>query len=908
MNPMRRQILHYVLLPEILPRCRDIFKNGFGFIAYSMACVFQGTGLLHRQDPYCNPVNIGKFGVLNVFGRAAANIRFSKSNIDQLVVFGLMVLGCVLALIQLCVAGFSIFTRMAGATPLPTTFAGFFVSPDPENDISYMILDRIFGIPGFFDSCVALQTSCIRDGAPSSAFPAAYHTPLHDMLAFYSYGLIIVATIMLLYHVVTLVAEMAQTGTFFGRRFNKIWAPLRMVAAIGLLIPMTHNLNAAQYIALYVTKFGSAFATNAWNFYVADVTTPSTLAGPPETLVALPQPASANNLIQFMAMAQTCSLAYNKLYNSGPNAIDIKAYAVRTNTAPQSIRLIDLINGYPSLYAMQEWSDFGDITVVFGQAGTGSKFDLYKGNVIPYCGEITVPTTRIKENTIGFFSDGIDAAGYLYIYMIAYAWYDTASTTSLALIAQAIINHTLDNNDDPFIFTSQYAPPITYSYAQVPDDARDLVTHYNDVMRNTRDTSYALMLDPSVVTTWAETATKYGWAGASIWYNKIAEVNGAFSDAVASAPIVTKYPMISEMIQKSRLAASATIAGENRFDPSLKKNEGGPEFPWQNPRDRDISIALNSTYVAFLNTQDMVIAPETGNTITDAINALFKKSGLWSLRENENIHPLAGLASLGKTLVTNSIVTFGAGATAGVVGFLGKKSMIGPYANAASSLVVSIAYIGLAAGIMLYYIVPLMPFIYFLFAVAAWGKTIFEALLGIPLWALAHMRYDGEGFPPSQALYGYFLLVDLFIRPILIVFGLIASITIFYALNKTFNNIFNLVTSNLSGFDPAPTGGAPAANGMGSDTFRRGPIDELAFTLIYAVVCYLMGLSCFKMIDVFPNNILRWMGTGAKGAGGLFSEDSGEQLAESVQGGTHRIAGSIQTASGEIGTQLYGGR
>ena len=40
----------------------------------------------------------------------------------------------------------------------------------------------------------------------------------------------------------------------------------------------------------------------------------------------------------------------------------------------------------------------------------------------------------------------------------------------------------------------------------------------------------------------------------------------------------------------------------------------------------------------------------------------------------------------------------------------------------------------------------------------------------------------------------------------------------------------------------------------------RGPIDEFFFTVIYTIIAYLMAMSSFKLIDIIPNNILRWMG------------------------------------------------
>ena len=64
---------------------------------------------------------------------------------------------------------------------------------------------------------------------------------------------------------------------------------------------------------------------------------------------------------------------------------------------------------------------------------------------------------------------------------------------------------------------------------------------------------------------------------------------------------------------------------------------------------------------------------------------------------------------------------------------------------------------------MLFYIIPFMPFIYFFFAVGTWVKAIFEAMVGVPLWALAHIRIDGQGLPGDAAMNGYYLLLEIFV-------------------------------------------------------------------------------------------------------------------------------------------------
>lgn len=69
----------------------------------------------------------------------------------------------------------------------------------------------------------------------------------------------------------------------------------------------------------------------------------------------------------------------------------------------------------------------------------------------------------------------------------------------------------------------------------------------------------------------------------------------------------------------------------------------------------------------------------------------------------------------------------------------------GELAGAAAGFIFVIAGIALTVGVFLAYFLPIIPFMYFSFAVISWVLEIFEAIVAMPLWALAHLRIDGEG-------------------------------------------------------------------------------------------------------------------------------------------------------------------
>ena len=392
-----------------------------------------------------------------------------------------------------------------------------------------------------------------------------------------------------------------------------------------------------------------------------------------------------------------------------------------------------------------------------------------------------------------------------------------------------------------------------------------------------------------------------GWAGAGIWYNKIAQVNGDFVEAVNEMPRIDRYPEVMEYVFRERMQQDDNINPSDRFAPQLEQG-GSIEFP--DARDAEIARVFN---IIFQFWEEQGYAPEElrthasnqGNSLIDTINAIFGTQGLFDMCRNADIHPLAQLATVGKGLIEAAIRNLGYSLASGVMG--GAAYILSPHMGsalgAASSFFSTVAGIGLVIGFILYYVLPFMPFLYFFFAVGGWIKGIFEAMVGVPLWALAHLRIDGEGLPGPGGSYGYFLIFEIFLRPFMIVLGLLASITIYAAMVKVLNEIFWLVVSNISGHDPLDmtactiTGTTGFAE-LGQEQYLRGAVDEFFFTVMYAILVYMIGMSCFKLIDQIPNEIMRWMGANVK----TFNDERGE----TADGLMQRITVSGGTMMGKL--------
>lgn len=929
----RKDVIRYVALPGIRPRFKELVGRGFFYIPYFIALVFECARLLPKHHPYLNARNIGLFGIRHVIAEAANNLVLSRNNLDQIIIFGLMLTAIIIVVMQVFLLLTVMFIGPVMAGAFPVSFAEFFVpgaygGVGRDQDIALILLDMVFGVPGVFGSCADLTTpnpcedgygnpilmadtvaglvAAEVGGGPATQRPfwdfsrAAYlpadaihpfHAGLHQMFAVYSYGLLLIAVFITVYFMFVVVAETAQTGTAFGKRFNKVWAPIRIVVAFGLLVPISFGMNSGQFIVLYAAYYGSGFASNGWAYFNSSLAT-HYYDGVQE-LVSVPNYPEVGVLAQFFYTAATCKSAYmlKKRYTDTRGDVNggdgdrphIVAYLVRAHTDPTSNYqaltdpggdppapgAITAVAGdaYDQIVGEGQWLNGANRLILrFGNRDTVG-YGEYLGSIKPLCGEIVMNFDDPRAPATA--EDGPETIQRFYWFLIKYLWFSEGMLDVAGAGVRFHESHVVDMIDG----IDQNSPGLTGTYTQPTAAFRSgVIARINGMFYDMLEVNGGDdPASPGVGAIEAQRASaswnlagspllEKGWAGAAIWYNRIAEMNGAVTSAIFNIPMPSRYPDLMEHTKDKKMQYDQETDPSLRFNPRLPD---GNLVDYPAEGDSDLAQAMYDAY-SFWTRGGVATSTETeptGNVFIDSINTVLGTYGLYDMRKNTDVHPLAQLVGVGRALVESSIRNLGYAAFGSTTGGLLKTlaNFVGPLAGTASSFLITTAMIGLTAGFILYYIIPFLPFIYFFFAVGGWVKGIFEAMVGVPLWALAHIRIDGNGLPGQAAINGYFLIFEIFLRPILIIFGFLASILIFAAMVQVLNEIFDLVVGNLGGFDMNEEINDTGGTGISYQNFFRSAIDEFFFTLIYAIVVYMMGQSSFKLIDQIPNNILRWM-------------------------------------------------
>lgn len=954
-----RDVIKYTTLPRIIPRLKNFFFSGFGFLTLLIAHVYALVRLLPKNHPYLDPKNMGRYGVRHVIAEASRNLTFSRQNIDQIVVFFTILSGIVLLLLQFAILFYSFLSGHAHAF-------SWFDTADPATDVAYTLMDRVFGVPNVFCSsftpanCTDYSADTNLDGAAGPTIPLPFHIALHELFRFYSQALLLIAMLIFLYFVVVVILETAVTGTPFGQRFQNVWVPVRLVVAIGLLIPVNFGLNSGQWITLYIAKYGSSFATSGWLGYNQAIGAhasfggvplgPDEVAGNPlgqrYNLLSLPSPPDISPLVMSMALVHTCAYLYHTkaivsgtnitnptspaLYKETAGNLATYGYAADSGTITQRVApwlvkiptpamittngnvlttgvVADAANrrgfvfssGAP--YYGRTYLDAlgfyyaGDIIIRFGEFaveadGSTPKYKNDSGNVRSLCGDIRIPITSVKD--ANGFTAGRGGVSYMqdfYFRTVLDLWFGrvrmqqfarTMATVFGSHDGGAILNMCNDTvlsgmgSGTPGFQTTQTDCAIKgvdngWKAEEFKKYNADLLAAVRVAWRDYVQNGFGKNMTNRIL--------NLGWGGAGVWFTSVADINGTFIEAVMGVPTLDQYPVIMEEVRSTRAKMQQSMPNaEKQFEPTYVADGDTKIMNIKEENGNDFAVPLSTVY-KYLNTVPDLVSnkPNSGNIMVNAMNLLLGTSGLLAIRDsNRHIHPLAQLVAVGKSLVECAIRNIAAASISSFMGgfmgaFKGNMAMEkgSAVAGAASQILVGTAFMGLTAGFVLFYVLPFLPFVYFYFSVGGWVKAIFEAMVGVPLWALAHLRIDGDGLPGDAAQNGYFLLLEIFIRPILTLFGLVAAITIFSTQVYTLNFIWDLVTVNATGFKPGTD--ILTISTTFDIQFQRGTIDKFFFLIIYTIICYMMALASFKLIDMIPDNILRWAGAGVSSFGDI---------------------------------------
>lgn len=181
------------------------------------------------------------------------------------------------------------------------------------------------------------------------------------------------------------------------------------------------------------------------------------------------------------------------------------------------------------------------------------------------------------------------------------------------------------------------------------------------------------------------------------------------------------------------------------------------------------------------------------------------------------------------------------------------ENLIGALTGPAASLAFlfkMVLMLVLAVGIVHAFVLPMIPYVLFLFFVMGMLILTAEALVAAPLWALFHVRLDGQDFVDQVQRPGYMIAFNLLLRPTLAVFGLILSYVVFGAMIWFINETFEIAGKSV----------IMAAGGMKL-------LGLLVMLVLLTYLHYQVAIRSFTLITSLPDRVTRWFGQSSENLG-----------------------------------------
>ncbi|MDF1683952.1 MAG: type IVB secretion system protein DotA [Legionellaceae bacterium] len=264
-------------------------------------------------------------------------------------------------------------------------------------------------------------------------------------------------------------------------------------------------------------------------------------------------------------------------------------------------------------------------------------------------------------------------------------------------------------------------------------------------------------------------------------------------------------------------------------------------------------------------------------------------------------NPVLALAVMGVKYINMSMDTW-----MGIVLVMLPISLI-PYIGSAITafimmvLPLFMVWIGIMVGIgyTTAYYIPFLPYMIFTFGALAWFIAVVEAMAAAPLVALGISHPEGHD-ALGKSEQGLMILLNVFLRPAMMVIGFIASIAMCYVgvwlLNSGFSNVIGYLKSG------DVWGATESWSAISTAIPWASMFGAFFVVIIYTMIYLTLVEKSFSLIAVLPDKVLRWVGGQAEGIG----QEASQWTSETKQQ-VGKAADAADKASGAIQKGMAGG-
>ncbi|EPY02959.1 DotA/TraY family protein [Magnetospirillum fulvum] len=684
-----------------LPQFRPDWGYTRRLFARLIALLFIDAGILPANHPAAKKefVKSGEVGALDILSEAGQLVRWRDPK--QAAPYGLVVL----LLLSLVVGGLIGLAKIAvGTAYAQEALSGLAAG----GDLSQKWLTDVFGIAAGGNTGAKVQSA------------------LGAMLLVYNGVALSIGSLLTIWNISVFVLESGHHGSPGGKRHSIMWAPIRLVFAVGFLVPISDGWNSGQLATVWLAGQGGKAASSVWTAFT------TTIASGKGTIVT-PRVPKSDSVLANALQIETCMAAFNAVANNTGDSPYIAVKVSRELKYP-------LLSSNPQVVAVERSYD-----------GTSS----YPRKA---CGAIRFSPP-----------DNVSEAGAKELI--------TAHRDALMQVlpdVQALAKQILAA-ENPNASKRTALPPTSTAQSLIDRYSQAIVAHVAAAVAAQNGEAQKQMSDDTKAA---------GWAAAPAWFNTISRLNGQILAAASAIP-QTVGPAVRadwpEEVRRPIVAADAywhaalVDAGRPTFESTSAGTQDGLV-------DHVFAMFGFSDLVADFQ---MTTADPLGETV-----AFGHKILNWSLAFILGMALLAGASTgLGSAAAIGSLAC-PEGTVAGLGIFMMFGKAISASLGFLSPFVAVLASALISSGGLLAVGLPFLPLVRWMFGCVSWLVLIFEAIVAMPILLIAHLRTDGEGLAGPMAQNGYTILLGLFLRPVLMVIALVIGLQIFNAVVSLFNVLF----------------------------------------------------------------------------------------------------------------------
>lgn len=739
----------------------------------------------------------------------------------------------------------------------------------------------------------------------------------------YNGAILVLGGIVVMYTFLMGTIKTAHEGEMLGqsKEWSSIWTPLRTVGGIALLIPKASGYSFIQIFIMWAIVQGIGVADSMWNVALdyllkGGIVISQNYAGATKTVGYTPQ-----------------QVAFGANFGGSPAVMEALFGPPKTTYGSTSINTTPMIHGSAQLLS--------SLTCVemLQQQLMNYQTDQKKTGIIPnfytdIMTAINASSPDSPQTTIPFpdsHYNGTDGA------CGSVTWSSVASSFAASGVAVPLSNTPLGaamqgNNDRATAVAASvstldsYARQIVQNYLSTSPAALgqltgpgvwagpnnspfiingsllgDAAAAYYGTMSSTVRLIAQLAKDPSTIAAWTTGAKIQGWAMAGAFYFNIVTANNQILNVVDKN--VPTFAIPANNLSTDTRITNALGGPNSSYVQQLQSLINGQSG--QNGSNDTIVASDGPFMVGAMAFGDQLsfgstnLAPQTAKGGASAggevgqflgpVNYVSSVAGNWlttlANAQQSNENPVVAIAGFGGSLANasyNALITM-AGIGFGITFGLGLM----PFDSlGAAGVSITTAVMGfftpifvslLVAGLSMAFYIPMIPFIIFSFGVIGWFIAVVEAMLAAPMVALGIAHPEGSHSILGKAEPAVGLLVNVFLRPTFMIFGLLFGMMISYVgiwlLNQGFGIAFSGATQGIT---------------------TNGIFEPIACVIIYVLIAMQIVQKSFTLIYTIPDHVLKWIGINVQGLGGE------AQAEQAIAQGAHGAFEKMGQHSGQV--------